>query len=107
MPASLSRSEQAWGKRALAAAILLAGAVMLAGCAASTIADSLPAAVGGLPEEAPKRPATPTAFPPVYDAPAVRAETTLTAAEQKQLEDDLLAARKRASGASAAAGGTR
>jgi hypothetical protein len=106
MPMSIPLDERAWSKRALAA-LVLAGAVILAGCAASTVADHMPAAVGGLPGDAPKRPETPPPFPAVHDTPSARAETTLTAAEQKQLEDDLIAASKRASGAASAAGTTR
>ncbi len=102
MPMSMPQHEQARGKRAPAAALLAVVAVILAGCAGSTIADNLPTAVGGLPADAPKRPAS-AEFPSVHDRPPPRSETALTAAEQKQLEDDLLAAAKRA----ATAGGAR
>lgn len=87
--------------RVFAVATLLAAAAGLAGCA-STIGDSLPAAVGGLPESAPRRPENPPAYPPVHDRPPQRDSTVLSGKEQKQLEDELAAARERA-----AAGTTR
>jgi hypothetical protein len=59
------------------------------------IADNLPAAVGGLPADAPARPATPEAFPAVHNMPPGRSSATLSADQQKQLEDDLVAARNR------------
>jgi len=104
MPVSIVRSERACGKRALAAAFVLAAAAILTGCA-STIADYMPTAVGGLPNEAPKRPENPPAFPPVNDVPAPRAgaDRMLTAQEQKKLEADLMAARARAAAATATA----
>jgi len=58
----------------------------------------MPAAVGGLPESTPQRPATPATYPAVHDLPPPRATTILTDAEQKKLEDDLIAARNRAEG---------
>jgi outer membrane murein-binding lipoprotein Lpp len=82
-------------RRCLAAAVLIAGAALLAGCSASTIADHMPTAVGGLPDDAPKRQAIPAAYPAVHDRPPERTDTMLTAEEQKRLEDDLAAARAR------------
>jgi hypothetical protein len=79
--------------------VLLAGAVILAGCSASTFADHMPTAAGGLPEGTPQRPATPAAYPAVHDLPPKREDTVLSYEEQKKLEDDLIAARKRAAGA--------
>jgi len=56
----------------------------------------MPTAAGGLPEDAPKRPAVEAAYPPVHDRPPERAGGgMLTADEQKRLEDDLAAARAR------------
>ena len=86
-------------RRALVPTTLLAGVLLLAGCAAATIADNMPTAAGGLPEGVPSRPTTPTPFPAVHDMPPPRATTVLTEDEQKKLEDDLAAARKRAAGA--------
>jgi hypothetical protein len=62
------------------------------------IADHLPAAVGGLPEDAPARPVTPAAFPAVHNMPPARNTAPLDDAQQKQLEDDLVAARNRYGG---------
>ncbi len=79
---------------------------MLAGCSASTIADHLPTAAGGLPDDAPKRPAIQAAYPAVHDRPPVRESATLTADEQKKLEDDLAAARARVGAATNPAAGS-
>ena len=83
--------------RAVAAALVAAGAAMLAACSAgNTIADHLPNALGGLPEGTPQRPATPAAYPAVHDVPPPRTDTMLSEEEQKRLEDELVAARNRA-----------
>jgi hypothetical protein len=90
------------------AALLIAGAVMITGCA-STVADRTPTAVGGLPEGAPARPSTPSAYPAVNDLPPPRGSAVLSSAEQKKLEDELAEARNRATAATAgtaATGGT-
>ena len=77
-------------------AALLAGALGLAGCSAgSMIGDHMPSALGGLPEGAPQRTTKPSAYPAVHDMPPPRGSTVLTDAEQKKLEDDLIAARTR------------
>lgn len=68
----------------------------LAGCSAgSMMADHTPSALGGLPEGAPQRSNKPSAYPAVHDMPPPRGSTVLTDAEQKKLEDDLIAARNR------------
>jgi hypothetical protein len=59
------------------------------------MADHMPTAAGGLPEGAPQRPEKSNPFPAVHDMPPARGTTVLTDAEQKKLEDDLIAARKR------------
>jgi len=102
-------SKPAFGRlrRGLAAVAIVAGAALLAGCSASTIADHMPTAAGGLPEDAPKRPAIQAAFPAVHDRPPERASTTLTADEQKRLEDELAAARARVEAANPPAGSAR
>lgn len=75
---------------------------MLAACSTGgTIADHMPTAVGGLPEGAPQRPATPAAYPAVHSMPPPRTDTMLSDAEQKKLEDELVAARNRAAGTTA------
>ena len=91
----ISQSQQALPRRALVAALLFAGALILTGCSTGTVGDRMPAAIGGLPAGTPERPATPAAYPAVNDTPPPRSSTVLTYEEQKKLEDDLLAARKR------------
>ena len=61
------------------------------------IGDTLPAAVGGLPAEAPAR-STPAAYPAVHNMPASRNTEPLSTDQQKQLEDDLVATRNRYGG---------
>jgi hypothetical protein len=77
----------------VAAALAACAAVPLAGCGAM-IGDTLPAAVGGLPADAPVRP-TPTAYPAVHNMPPSRNTQPLSTDQQKQLEDDLVATRNR------------
>jgi hypothetical protein len=91
----ISRSRQGFRRSVLVVA-LIAGAVGLAGCSAgSMIGDHMPNALGGLPEGAPQRATKPSAYPAVHDMPPPRGSTVLTDAEQKKLEDDLIAARTR------------
>jgi hypothetical protein len=84
--------------RFVAAALAACAAALLGGCSASMIGDNLPAAVGGLPADAPARPVTPAAYPAVHNMPPARSTATLNNDQQKQLEDDLVAARKRYGG---------
>jgi hypothetical protein len=93
-------------RRCVAAALAIACAAMLAGCSASTIADHMPTAAGGLPDDAPKRPAIQAAYPAVHDRPAERTSATLTVDEQKRLEDELTAARARVGAAANPAAGS-
>jgi hypothetical protein len=97
----ISQSQQRLARQVLLAALLVAGGVILAGCSAGTIADHMPTAAGGLPEGTPQRPVTPAAYPAVHDLPPKRESTMLSDEEQKKLEDDLIAARNRTSGAAA------
>jgi len=90
-------------RRTVAVLALFAAAAILSGCSASLLGDHLPTAAGGLPEGAPQRPAQPAAYPAVHDLPPKRQDTMLTDDEQKKLEDDLIAARKRAVGAASGA----
>jgi len=60
------------------------------------LGDHLPNAVGGLPEGAPARPTADTAYPAIHNVPPARARP-LSEDQQKQLADDLMAARDRAS----------
>jgi hypothetical protein len=100
----ISRSRQGFRRSVLMAA-LVAGAGGLAGCSAgSMVGDHMPSALGGLPEGAPQRPTKPSAYPAVHDMPPPRGSTMLTDAEQKKLEDDLIAARTRTGEAAKPAG---
>jgi len=94
----ISQSRRDRTRRVLAAAVLVGAAVILTGCSTGSRGDNMPAAVGGLPGSTPQRPATPATYPAVHDLPPPRATTILTDAEQKKLEDDLIAARNRAEG---------
>jgi hypothetical protein len=100
----ISRSRRNLPRRALAAALCVCAAAILAGCSTGTMGDSMPTAVGGLPENTPQRPATPAAYPAVHDMPPPRTSSVLTDEEQKKLEDDLVAARNRAVGGKPAGG---
>ena len=88
--------------------LVACASVFLSGCSGSMIADHLPTAVGGLPEDAPARPAIQAAYPAVHNMPPARSSAPLDGAQQKQLEDDLVAARNRYGGNpdSATASGT-
>jgi hypothetical protein len=99
----ISQSQQALPRRALVAALLFAGALILTGCSVGTLGDHMPAAAGGLPEGTPQRPTTPAPYPAVHDTPPPRSSSVLTDAEQKKLEDDLVAARKRTANPAGAA----
>jgi len=80
--------------RPVLAAAFIVGSFVLGGCSA-VIGDNTPTALGGLPEGAPQRSTKSSAYPAVHDMPPPRGSTVLTDAEQKKLEDDLIAARNR------------
>jgi hypothetical protein len=71
--------------------------LLLSGCSASGIGESLPKSLGGLPEDAPARPASAGHFPAVHDIPPPRADRTLTPDQQTALESELKALRDRQS----------
>jgi len=75
---------------ALALALPLGGQLVLSGCAMGGMGDTLPHAMGGLPESAPQRPAKPYDYPPVYDTPADRADRPLDDSQQLKLQRELL-----------------
>jgi hypothetical protein len=102
----ISQSPLVLPRRVAAAALLFAAALILPGCSVGTIGDHIPAAVGGLPEGTPQRPAE-QPYPAVHDVPPPRNSAALTDAERKKLEDDLVAARKRTEGAAKPAGSAR
>jgi hypothetical protein len=99
----VSRSRYRQPARVLLVTLLLAGAATVSGCSSYTLIDAMPAAVGGLPEGTPERPATPQQYPAVHDMPPPRNDIPLNEAEKKKLKDDLTASRERA--ARQAAGG--
>ena len=67
-------------------------ALALAGC--SSTFDALPEKLGGLPENAPARPAEVGAYPNVYEPMAPREVKKLNEGEQKSAEQELLALRQ-------------
>ena len=79
-------------RRIRALVLLAAAALALAGC--SSTVDMLPEALGGLPSDAPQRPATTLPTPNVYEVRPTREARPLSDAEQKKLESDLLALRE-------------
>lgn len=81
--------------RTAIAATLLAAAALLAGCSSPAMIDSIPTALGGLPEGVPARPAAPPAYPNVHEMPPARTDTALSDAEKKRLREDLTGARDR------------
>ena len=89
----------------LAAALLLAAT--LAGC--SSVVDTIPSSVGGLPEGVPARPVAAPAYPAVHDLPAARRDGALNEAESKRLREELKNTRARVAPAEAtgSAGGAR
>jgi hypothetical protein len=92
--------------RVLAGALIGGAAALVSGCSGSLIADHMPAAVGGLPEDAPARPTTDAPYPAVHNMPPARATTPLSYDQQKQLEDDLVATRNRYGGSPDTTGST-
>src|ERR1044072_1195306 len=66
--------------------------LVLSGC--SSTFDALPEKMGGLPESAPARPATPYAVPNVYEPRPTREAKPLSTDEQKKLETDLVTLRE-------------
>ena len=78
----------------LAALKLAALGLALTGCAPGAAIDRLPSEVGGLPADAPARPATVYQYPAVHDMPAPRSTTPLSEEEQVKLEKDLAAVRE-------------
>jgi hypothetical protein len=67
-------------------------ALAAAGCSSSVV-DSVPQWAGGMPENAPARPASVSDYPPVNDRPPPRDSRVVTVEEQAKIERDLAAAR--------------
>jgi hypothetical protein len=81
----------AWPVAALIAILVLPGCASISEKFASTMSQ----APGiGLPDNAPRRPVEPAAYPAVHDIPPPRSAAVLTELEQQKLEDDLVAARQ-------------
>jgi hypothetical protein len=72
----------------------VAGLMLLALAGCTSTFDVLPEKMGGLPESAPARPATPYAVPNVYEVRPTREAKPLTTDEQKKLESDLVTLRE-------------
>lgn len=82
--------------------MLALAVVLLSGCSTADF-DRLPKELGGLPADAPQRPAQAPPFPGVYETPPPRSAALLDAEQQKRLEADLVAIRNRAAKAQKAA----
>jgi hypothetical protein len=82
--------------RTLRAGLLAGFLGLLSGC--SSLGESIPASIGGLPADAPARPANPPDYPAVHDMPPTRAAPVLDEYSKKKLEDDLVSARDRQAG---------
>ena len=74
------------------AALLVLAAFALSAC--STIGDTLPEKAGGLPANAPARPAEALPTPNVYEIRPTREAAPLDTAGQKKLESDLTSLRE-------------
>jgi outer membrane biosynthesis protein TonB len=79
-------------RRSLLAPVVGLMLLVLSGCTSTF--DVLPEKMGGLPESAPARPATPYTVPNVYETRPTREAKPLTADEQKKLEADLVTLRE-------------
>ena len=100
---SKPQSGNGFARSALMLALLLAVAAILTSCASSNIGDRMPAAVGGCPGAHLDRKRQPS----IYTRPAAPAsETVLTGEQQKQVEDELGAARTRPATAAGSIGST-
>jgi hypothetical protein len=89
------------GRISVAGVLLAAG---LAACSPSNVMERLPESLGGLPADAPARPANQYHYPAVHDMPPSRPLKTLSDADQRKLESELQTMRdKQAQDAAAAA----
>ena len=87
--------------RALPAALLVGFLGLLPAC--SSLGESIPASIGGLPADAPARAANAPAYPDVHDMPPAREAPVLDDYAKQKLEDDLVSARDRQAGRNPAA----
>ncbi len=84
---SVGRNQRQPALLLLGLMLAFAGAGPLASC--STMGGDIPAAVGGLPQDAPERPAAAPAYPAVHDMPPPRNSAVLTEEEKKRVEAEL------------------
>ena len=82
--------------RPLPAALLVGVLGLLPAC--SSLGESIPASIGGLPVDAPTRAADPPVYPAVHHMPPTRPTPVLDEYSKKKLEDDLVSARDRQEG---------
>ncbi len=80
-----------WLCSALSAAAVMSAAALLSSCSAAGVGESIPQNIGGLPTNAPARPATPGVYPAVNDIPPARQDPVLSVDEETRLEQDLKA----------------
>ncbi len=85
---------QGWGQKLLKIAVTASLALGLVSCTSAQF-DAIPHAVGGLPENAPRRPDQAPEFPAVHNMPPARSSALLDEEQQKKLEADLIATRNR------------
>lgn len=81
--------------------LALGAAGLAGGCSIGSVVADMPSAVGGLPANAPERPAQVAEYPAVHDMPPQRDAKPLSDAEQIRLQQDLAAQRERMGGAKA------
>ncbi|OJY46158.1 MAG: hypothetical protein BGP08_07505 [Rhizobiales bacterium 64-17] len=98
-----NRRCQSWLCSGLSALAVLSAAALLSSCSAAGVGESIPQNMGGLPANAPSRPATPGVYPAVNDIPAPRQDRPLSVDEQTRLEQDLKALKARQEGRAKAA----
>src|SRR5689334_12206883 len=67
---------------------------MLAGCSSTSVTDMIPTAAGGLPENAPSRPAAPPEYPAVNVMPQRREALPLTDDELKRTQAEMTTLRQ-------------
>jgi len=97
-PTPPSRSTSLCPWRPWLTVAVLMGGVLVGGCAGTTVGESIPAGFGGLPADAPARPAVPPDYPAVHDMPPPRPVRMLDEDQQERLQKDLTRARDRQEG---------
>src|SRR3954462_9635204 len=102
MPLGGSQAHKICGARLRRSSLLFLVAMALAGC--SSTLSSMPTQLGGLPDDAPVRPAVQgAAYPAVHDMPPPRPNTVLTPEQLRKAEAELVAIRDRGTKAEAKA----